>query len=211
MQKWLCLCFRTPCEVLTEEATLLGGVSTIKEQRGYGGMSLWVAHMCFIIYFTTWKVLPGVLDPTNELHLFALHFVFVPRINENLKLFWEGHNRGPLSSEHNYSPEQLWIRGMLSIANSERRTAIEFSSQVCNLFWKYCYTCRSQNCYFVTKSCYDFVHFQLLYSIPGSICFVMSLSWCVFVIYLCEFFICNAPFCMNCTHLADNTLMKEQA
>ena len=28
----------------------------------------------------------GVLDPTNELHLFALHFVFVPRINENLKL-----------------------------------------------------------------------------------------------------------------------------
>lgn len=96
----------------------------------------------------------GVLDPTNELHLFALHFVFVPRINENLKLFWEGHNRGPLSSEHNYSPEHLWIRGMLSIANSERRTAIEFSSQVCNLFWKYCYTYN-----FVTKSCYDFVHF----------------------------------------------------
>lgn len=29
----------------------------------------------------------GVLDPTNELHLFALHFVFVPRINENLKHF----------------------------------------------------------------------------------------------------------------------------
>ena len=48
-----------------------------------------------------------VLDPTNELHLFALHFVFVPRINENLKLFWEGRNRGPLSSEYNYSPEQL--------------------------------------------------------------------------------------------------------
>ena len=48
----------------------------------------------------------GVLDPTNELHLFALHFVFVPRINENLKLFWEGHNRGPLSSEHNSTTPQ---------------------------------------------------------------------------------------------------------
>ena len=36
----------------------------------------------------------GVLDPTNEIHLFALHFVFVPRINRNLMLFWEGHNRG---------------------------------------------------------------------------------------------------------------------
>ena len=75
----------------------------------------------------------GVLDPTNELHLFALHFVFVPRINENMKLFWEGHNRGPVSSEHNYSPERLWVRGMLSIDNSDRRTAIEFSGQVSHL------------------------------------------------------------------------------
>ena len=72
----------------------------------------------------------GVLDPTNEIHLFALHFVFVPRINKNLMLFWERYNRGPISSEHNSSPEQLWVRGMLSNANSDRRTAIEFNSQV---------------------------------------------------------------------------------
>ena len=81
----------------------------------------------------------GVLDPTNEIHLFALHFVFVPRINRNLMLFWEGHNRGPISSEHNFSPEHLWVRGILSNANSDRRTAIEFSSQIrtCNLL-SYC-------------------------------------------------------------------------
>lgn len=72
----------------------------------------------------------GVMDPTNEIHLFALHFVFLPRINKNLKQFWEGHNRGPISSEHNSSPEQLWVRGILSNANNNRRTAIEFSSQV---------------------------------------------------------------------------------
>ena len=72
----------------------------------------------------------GVLDPKNDIHLFVLHFVFVPRINKNLKLFWEGHNRGPISSEHNSSPEQLWVCGMLSNANSDRRTAIEFGSQV---------------------------------------------------------------------------------
>lgn len=45
-------------------------------------------------------------------------------------LFAEGHNRGPLSTEHNQSPEQLWIRGMLS--NSTGRIAEEFNGQVFN-------------------------------------------------------------------------------
>ena len=57
---------------------------------------------------------------TNELHLAALHYVFLPRINKNLALFAEGHNRGPLSTEHNKSPEQLWIRGMLSNSPNRR-------------------------------------------------------------------------------------------
>lgn len=72
----------------------------------------------------------GVLDITNELHLAALHYVFLPLINRNLSLFAEGHNRGPLSTEHNQSPEQLWIRGMLS--NSTGRIAEEFNGQVFN-------------------------------------------------------------------------------
>ena len=27
----------------------------------------------------------GMLDASNELHLFALHYVYIPRINQNLK------------------------------------------------------------------------------------------------------------------------------
>ena len=72
----------------------------------------------------------GVLDITNELHLAALHYVFLPLINRNLSLFAEGHNRGPLSTEHNQSPEQLWVRGILS--NSTARIAEEFNGQVFN-------------------------------------------------------------------------------
>ena len=71
----------------------------------------------------------GVLDITNELHLAALHYVFLPLINRNL-LVCRGHNRGALSTEHNQSPEQLWIRGMLS--NSTGRIAEEFNGQVFN-------------------------------------------------------------------------------
>ena len=71
----------------------------------------------------------GILDNSNELHLAALHFVFVPRINRHLSLFTDGHNRSPISTEHNRSPEQLWIRGILS--NASQRIADEFRDQVC--------------------------------------------------------------------------------
>ena len=71
-----------------------------------------------------------ILEPSNECHLFALRYVFLPRIQRNLDLFKEGHSRGPLSTEHNSSPEQLWIRGMLSVANSDLGTAHEFADKV---------------------------------------------------------------------------------
>ena len=70
----------------------------------------------------------GILDASNELHLAALHYVFLPRINRHLSLFTEGHNRGPIGTEHNQTPKQLWIRGML--ARSNGRMAAEFSDQV---------------------------------------------------------------------------------
>ena len=73
----------------------------------------------------------GILDPANEVHLFALHYVYLPRIQRNLDLLITvGHNRGPLSTEHNASPEQLFIQGMLSVADCDHRTSIEFANQV---------------------------------------------------------------------------------
>ena len=70
----------------------------------------------------------GLLDASNELHLVALHYVFVPRINRHLSMFADGHNRSPISTEHNRSPEQLWIRGML--CNASQRVEDEFRAQV---------------------------------------------------------------------------------
>ena len=56
----------------------------------------------------------GLLDPTDEIHLFALHYVFLPKINKNLEIFRESHNKAPLSTEKNRSPEQLWLLDMLN-------------------------------------------------------------------------------------------------
>ena len=44
----------------------------------------------------------SLLDPDNEVHLFALHFVFMPRINRSLELFTNGFNQSPISTEHNH-------------------------------------------------------------------------------------------------------------
>ena len=72
----------------------------------------------------------GLLDPSDEIQLFALHYVYLPMIQRNLDLFRADHNRGPLSTEHNSSPEQLFFQGMLSVANSDFRTSAEFAHHV---------------------------------------------------------------------------------
>ena len=53
-----------------------------------------------------------LLDVENEVHMFALHYVFLPRINNALSHFAEAWNCHPLSSERNMSPVQLWISGL---------------------------------------------------------------------------------------------------
>ena len=69
-----------------------------------------------------------ILEPSNELHLFALHYVFLPRINRNLQIFKGAYNSAPLSTERGSSLIQLWIRGMLGVAHSQRRVALEFNN-----------------------------------------------------------------------------------
>lgn len=60
----------------------------------------------------------GVFDPHNELHLFALHLAYVDLINVTLKEFVGQWNNHPVTTESNLSPEQLWIRDMVSLQNS---------------------------------------------------------------------------------------------
>ena len=59
----------------------------------------------------------GILDPTDEVQLFALHYTYIPRINQNLIIFSRGHSRAPISTERGKSPLQLWIRGAMTNNN----------------------------------------------------------------------------------------------
>lgn len=67
----------------------------------------------------------GVLEINNELHLFALHYVFVPRINEELSEFVNGWCSHGISSARNKTPLQLWIMGMQTNALSELQVTKE--------------------------------------------------------------------------------------
>jgi hypothetical protein len=53
-----------------------------------------------------------ILSPDNEIDLFCLHYVFLPRINSHLETFRQAYSRHRLRTEHNRSPLQLWLSGM---------------------------------------------------------------------------------------------------
>ena len=64
-----------------------------------------------------WLGIP--VERRNTLHLFALHFTFLPRINRALESFVEAWNLHPVRTEHNWTPEQIWLNGMINLKNRQ--------------------------------------------------------------------------------------------
>ena len=54
-----------------------------------------------------------LLDPSSELDLFSLHYVFVPKIQKHLNIWKDGWVNHKLLSEAQYTPLQLFISRML--------------------------------------------------------------------------------------------------
>ena len=52
-----------------------------------------------------------MLDIDNEIHIYCLHYVFLPRINRSLHQFVAMWNNHPLCTAGNSSPTQLWMMG----------------------------------------------------------------------------------------------------
>ncbi|XP_035984963.1 uncharacterized protein LOC110368072 [Fundulus heteroclitus] len=62
------------------------------------------------LFYTTFSNMEseGLLNPDNDLHLFALHWTFLHQLNRHLYLFKEGWNNHRLRTEGNRSPQELW-------------------------------------------------------------------------------------------------------
>ena len=101
----------------------LVGTSTRNQRIEY----LWRdVFRCFgNVFYYTFKSMEesGLLDVTNPLHLFFLHYVYLPRINAAIDSFVEAWNKHSIRTERNWSPEQIWSNGMTDRVNG-RLTAV---------------------------------------------------------------------------------------
>jgi hypothetical protein len=71
----------------------------------------------------------GLLDSLNDIHLFALHYVYLPRVNKTLEGFVQGWNNHNIRTAGHMSPHQLFVEGALRLQNSGL-TALDFSEHV---------------------------------------------------------------------------------
>lgn len=55
----------------------------------------------------------GFIDLSNEIHLFCVQYVFIPRLRSDLQHFTDSWNNHPIRTEANLTPQQMWHIGML--------------------------------------------------------------------------------------------------
>ena len=92
-----------------------------------------VAH----IFYYTFQAMEesGLLQIYNPLHKFALHYIYLPRINRVLSSFTSAWNNQPLRTENNSSPERIWVNGMINVRNHQLMAVAEIVEQVRAIFW----------------------------------------------------------------------------
>ena len=60
----------------------------------------------------------GTLDSLNEIDLYALQYVYIPRINASLEEFVRQWNYHGMRTSHHQTPIALWNNGMLNLQDS---------------------------------------------------------------------------------------------
>ena len=65
-------------------------------------------------------------DPDNPLDIYAVHTVFLPKIQCKLDLFQSGWANHRMRTEHNWSPIHLWIEGLRSLQSRNPNHCIIF-------------------------------------------------------------------------------------
>ena len=81
-----------------------------------------VQHFQNIFYFLEDSQL---LDPLNEIHIFSLHYIYLPRINRALSEMKRDRAHHPISTANNRSPHQLWHYGMTRLIHIDPVSAEE--------------------------------------------------------------------------------------
>ena len=116
--------WRFMIEQHSSESSVITGSSTHNERIE----RLWrdVTRSVGSYFYATFQELElnGHLDVLNEIDMFCLHYTYIPRLNHFLKVFTECWNNHSLSSEHNQTPNQLYVQGIVHQQNQPNFTQI---------------------------------------------------------------------------------------
>ena len=76
---------------------------------------------CISLFYNLFYILEdrNLLDPENEVDLFVLHYIYLPRINDALQIFQNTYSHHRLRTARNSSPFQLWITGIVERCNDD--------------------------------------------------------------------------------------------
>jgi len=85
------------------------------------------------------------LDIGDSLHMLVLRYVFTSRINRHLKLFWDGWDQHPLSSESNKTPWQLWNIGLLTYCPVQEIDSLGFDINSYGIDWEYSFPIQEED------------------------------------------------------------------
>ena len=112
---------------------------------------LWrdVFQGCTVLYYNLFYHMEseGLLDPDSGIHLFSLHYVYLPRINASLRAFTEAWNRHPMQSEQGLSPQQLWIRGTAEYHEDLNELVNNNNIKVHLIYYRIINACSAYNIY----------------------------------------------------------------
>ena len=80
----------------------------------------------FLYHFLYFMEDINILNPDNSLVLYPLHNVIMDVLQEHLIGFKNGWAKHPLRTEHNRTPMQLWVMGLLDMDQSESSSVVRF-------------------------------------------------------------------------------------
>lgn len=69
---------------------------------------------CLSLFYQIFQYLErqALLDTDNEIHIWSLHYIYLPMLNNHLQTWKNAWVHHPLSTESNRTPMQLWISGL---------------------------------------------------------------------------------------------------